>query len=123
MTFGATNDEKWITAVGKFMLAFGSIEGSVNELIRQCTTEGLFKVMLPLLLAQRVKIAKELTVERKLSDINKSILLANLEEVVNLSPTRNPDCAQPAWAAVLQGRTASRARDRVGALAEANQLR
>lgn len=80
----------WVPVIGEFMVAFGSIESSVNELLRNVCSEAVMKVVITLQLSARIKLLKEALVDWKyLSDPNKEVLRLNLDEVVGLSRTRN----------------------------------
>jgi len=83
------NDEKWAPIVGKFMIAFGSIEKCVNELLRHQCGEAHMRFALTLMLAQRFKLLRELLSERSLSDVARSVLIANLDDAQELVRTRN----------------------------------
>jgi hypothetical protein len=84
-----TNDDKWAPVLGRFMIAFGSIESSVNELLRQQCSEAQMKFVLTLMLTARCTLLRHMLAERKVSDEARAILLGTLNEVEGLSKTRN----------------------------------
>ena len=85
-----TNDANWAPVIGRYMIAFGSIESSVNELLRNVIPEGAMKVVIGLPLGQRIKLLRESLADwKELSDVNRTVIALNLDEVVSLSSTRN----------------------------------
>lgn len=83
------DDEPWVPLVGQFMLAFGSIESSVNELLRQQCTKAQMRFIVSLQLAQRFILLREVLTERQLDQVSMGILIANLDEAQSLAKTRN----------------------------------
>ena len=76
--------------VGRFMVAFGSIESSINELLRNTQSDGAMELVMTLRLEQRIDLLRKTLPDWKdLSDKNKSILLVVLDEVQHLAKTRN----------------------------------
>lgn len=71
------------------MLAFGSIESSVNELLRQKCSEATLRFVLPLQLGQRFTLLTGQITEWDLSDANRKVLLDVLGEAKGLSYNRN----------------------------------
>lgn len=85
-----TNDAKWAPVIGRYMIAFGSIENSINELLRNVIPEGAMKVIAGLQLGQRIKLLREgLSDWKNLSDANQTVIAQNIDEVSSLSQTRN----------------------------------
>lgn len=84
------DDEKWAPVIGHFMLAFGSIESSVNRLLQHwCSLRTLLFVRSTITLEQRIKLVKSLVEEQDLGASNRAILIANLNDVKALAATRN----------------------------------
>jgi hypothetical protein len=85
-----TDNAKWAPVIGRYMIAFGEIESSVNELLRNIIPEGAMKVVVGLQLGQRIKLLREgLPDWKDLSDVNQSVVAQNLEEAAGLMGTRN----------------------------------
>ena len=83
------SDTEWAALVGRFMLAFGRIESSVNELLRRKCSEGTLRFVLQLQLAQRFTLLTEQITEWDISDSNRKVLMDVLSEAKGLSHNRN----------------------------------
>jgi hypothetical protein len=84
------NQDRWESVVGQYMLAFGDIESSINELIRQMCPASTLVFALPLLLHQRMTLLRLALEEFELlNGKNRQVLNDTLDEVSNLAKTRN----------------------------------
>ena len=85
-----TNDEAWIPVIGQFMVAFGSIENSINELLTNTQTLNQMQFIMTLRLEQRITMLRRSLADwEDLSDKNKKVLWDNLDEIQHLARTRN----------------------------------
>jgi hypothetical protein len=80
----------WIPVVGEFLVAFGSIESSVNHLLSHVCSRPVVKVVSELDLNKRIQV---LTAGLEdwvgLSNANRNVIKENLVEVLDLAKTRN----------------------------------
>jgi hypothetical protein len=80
----------WAPVIGNYMISYGSIENSINELLRNVCSEAVMGFVVTLQLGQRIKLLREgLPDWKALSEDNKKVILLTLDEIEHLAKTRN----------------------------------
>ena len=81
---------EWSFAIGKFMIAFGNIESSINELMSNVCSIATQRFVAQLPLGQRIKFMREhMTDWKALTDENRATINAHLKFIEELANTRN----------------------------------
>lgn len=83
------NTEGWASAVGRFMLAFGSIEANINHMLQHWCSPHTYRFLIEMNLGPRIKFLRNAIDEHDLDDDARTILRQNLADVMTLAKTRN----------------------------------
>ena len=83
------NDEKWAPVIGKLFIAFGTIEGCVNTLLKEWCSAKTFAHVIADPLERRVSLLKSLAFEQNIGEHNREVLIVNLNDVLAIATTRN----------------------------------
>lgn len=97
-----TRDDKWAPIIGRLFIAFGLMESSINELLRQQCSDQQMKFIVSLQLKQRLDLLRSILPERNLSDWNRKVLNDLLNEVSHLAKTRNLVAHNPLTLSMFQ---------------------
>jgi hypothetical protein len=85
----AAKEVQWRTAIGRFILSFGSIEWFTYHMLSELPTERIFESVMFLGFKQRLNLVIQLVQEKNLDDEITSRVIDLLNEAKELADTRN----------------------------------
>jgi hypothetical protein len=95
--------EKWIPIVGRFIIAFGSMESSINCILQLWCSPQEWSDVAHKELAPRVNFLRSKLDQQSISRQAKRVLRQNLDDVMHLAKTRNLIAHNPLILSLFEG--------------------